>query len=66
MEKILSEELMVILFQVQPPKQRIPADYVISRPIAAYCGTNCYSTCQNGCKNSCKGGCKSSCTGHWR
>ena len=66
MEKILNDELMVILFQVQPPKQRVPADYVISRPLAAGCNpaschNNCNISCKNGCKTSCTAGCKGSC-----
>jgi modification target Cys-rich repeat protein len=78
METILNDELMVILFKVQPPKQRIPADFVVSRPIAAGCGStcnamcknscfsNCTNSCRGGCKGSCQGGCTRSCRGHSR
>jgi modification target Cys-rich repeat protein len=66
MEKILNYELMVVLLKVQPPKQRIPADYAVSRPMAATCATcqgTCKTTCSGGCKNSCYDGCKGSCKG---
>jgi modification target Cys-rich repeat protein len=75
MEKILNEELMVILFKVQPPKQRIPADYMGSRPMAAcvnckgactFMCSGCKGSCSDGCKGSCKAGCTRSCKGNSR
>jgi hypothetical protein len=63
MTKTLNDELMVVLLKVQPPKQRIPADYVVSRPIAGSCHQQ---TCTGTCRGSCHGGCTRSCKGRSR
>jgi len=56
---MLNDELMVVLFKIQPPKERIPADYVVSRPIAGSCASGgCIGTCTNSCKAACKFVCK--------
>jgi hypothetical protein len=63
MERILNAELMVLLFKVQPPKQRIAVDYVVSRPVAGNCHPQhsaCYGSCTGGCKNGCTRSCKGS------
>jgi len=59
MENVLDEGLIITLFVLQPPKQRILADYVASRPVAAGCGgSSCNAMCKNSCANGCYGSCR--------
>jgi hypothetical protein len=63
MNEVLNQELMLVLFKVQPKRDRVPADYMASGPEAAYCGGNtCTKVCGNNCVGRCPGSCLGSCT----
>jgi hypothetical protein len=63
MNDVLNEQMMLVLLKVQPRRERIPADYTVSRPEAAFCGGNtCTAACGNNCTARCPGSCQGTCT----
>jgi hypothetical protein len=63
MKDILNENLMAVLFKLQPPKSCVTADYTVPLSAVAYCGgSTCTKACGNNCVARCPGGCLGTCS----